>query len=667
MKNNTFDIQFDPQTGCIVSLKHPADEHDMNWCSASGSWGKVRLREYTEYPKQEMFESVELPLIRFAEDEDACEAVYQNHTYQITVRRFFRGARLVENYAIKNIFHTVVTVHPDHLGFELPLPDSYTYADDCLIHHCNTHIWCGRHTAWVNALRMGPSKLNLGLVLTKGALDSYSQRNCGSNSRGLFVLNPASRMLKAGETYTFEWAIFWHEGKTDFLEKLKPCPQYIGVQAPHFTVFEGEPIRFAITTPNGQTPQVTCDGRPVQVEHENGMPCVTFFPHRTGKHSFWICAGNVVTHADFNVKIPFAELLKKRLYFIINHQQCRDPESPLDGAFLIYDNRTQTVYFDDMHSDHNACRERLNMSILMARYLQEKNDPKVREAMERFMRFIFREIYDETTGEVFNTVGKNRNALRLYNAPGVMLLFGEWYLATHDDRYLDHIGKLAENYYAINGHKCYSNAVAIARIHKAFQEAGQAEKWAQMEVYFRRHTDYMLRQGLSYPKHEVNYEQTIVTPAVTCLSEMGSLVPAAEQPRYREALLGHVECLDRFSGMQPSYLLHEIAIRYWDDFHFGKQRVMGDTLPQHLSCLSARAFLAYSRFTGEHCWAVRAEECIRNCLCLIDDDGHGHAAYVYPYSLNEQRGEFFDEWANDQDLPLYDALNAADRCPVFRI
>ena len=76
MKNNTFDIQFDPQTGCIVSLKHPANEHDMNWCSASGSWGKVRLRKYTEYPKQEMFESVELPLIRFAEDEDACEAVY---------------------------------------------------------------------------------------------------------------------------------------------------------------------------------------------------------------------------------------------------------------------------------------------------------------------------------------------------------------------------------------------------------------------------------------------------------------------------------------------------------------------------------------------------------------------------------------------------------------
>jgi hypothetical protein len=30
-------------------------------------------------------------------------------------------------------------------------------------------------------------------------------------------------------------------------------------------------------------------------------------------------------------------------------------------------------------------------------------------------------------------------------------------------------------------------------------------------------------------------------------------------------------------------------------------------------------------------------------------------------------GEYYDEWANDQDLVLYDALNASDLIPVFSL
>ena len=60
--------------------------------------------------------------------------------------------------------------------------------------------------------------------------------------------------------------------------------------------------------------------------------------------------------------------------------------------------------------------------------------------------------------------------------------------------------------------------------------------------------------------------------------------------------------------------------------------------------------------TGESEWIDRAEECIRNCMCLIGDDGRGSAACVYPYRLDGRRGEFFDPWSNDQDLVLYDAL-----------
>ena len=128
-----------------------------------------------------------------------------------------------------------------------------------------------------------------------------------------------------------------------------------------------------------------------------------------------------------------------------------------------------------------------------------------------------------------------------------------------------------------------------------------------------------------------------------------------------------MQILDRFSGHQPSHYLNEIAIRYWDDYWFGKSHLFGDTLPHHLSCLTARAFAAYARLTENKEYIYRAEECIRNCLCLIGDDAAGSAAYVYPHSVDGCSGEFYDDWANDQDLPLYDAMNCCDLIEAFRI
>jgi DNA repair exonuclease SbcCD nuclease subunit len=40
-------------------------------------------------------------------------------------------------------------------------------------------------------------------------------------------------------------------------------------------------------------------------------------------------------------------------------------------------------------------------------------------------------------------------------------------------------------------------------------------------------------------------------------------------------------------------------------------------------------------------------------LCLFNDKGEGSCAYVYPFKVNDIKGEFYDEWANDQDFALY--------------
>ena len=118
----------------------------------------------------------------------------------------------------------------------------------------------------------------------------------------------------------------------------------------------------------------------------------------------------------------------------------------------------------------------------------------------------------------------------------------------------------------------------------------------------------------------------------------------------------HIEILERFNGSQPSFHLKEIPIRYWDDYWFGKFRLMGDTFPHYWSCLTAHSYNCYYKISGEEKYAKAAEECMRNCLCLFSDDGRGSAAYIFPYRINDTCGKVYDEWANDQDFALYFAL-----------
>ena len=668
MKSRLFEITHNPETGCITSVVLAGDSYKMNWvcCDDGYEWGGIdtSTRTHSEFHRKNDSEPV---LFSFSEDDNFAEAVYENKRLRITVSRRFTGAgNLRERAAIKNIAHMPYTVCRDNFSLAFPFNDRYTYADDCMTNRCNTHIRCGGNVSYVNALRMGASELNLGMVLTEGAFVSYSQYGCRSNVRGCFGFEPESRILKSGEEYVLEWELFPHAGKSDFFARLAGYDSYIGIEAEHYTVFEGEAIRFKVTPHNGGEARVFLDGEELAVSDDG---CVEYKPLRRGYHRFDIACGEISTFAEFNVKPPFAELVRRRLCFIAGRQQCLDPDSPLYGAYLVYDNETESQYFDFFNTDHNACRERLNMALTMIRYLQLREDEYLRASLDLFVKFLFREFYEESTGEVFNNIGKSRDALRLYNAPGVMLVFAELYRLTREERYLDNILRLAEKYYSIGGEKCYSNAVAVRKVMYAFSLAGEEREddARRMLDFFGLHVGNMLKNGTSYPKHEVNYEQTIVTPAVTCISELGVFRRGAEREEYLRNAQMHLECLDRFSGCQPSCYLNEIAIRYWDDFWFGGERCFGDTLPHHLSCLSARAFAAFSELSGDASYLRRAGENIRNCLCLVDDDGHGYAAHVYPHTVNGIKGDFFDSWANDQDLPLYDAMHLCDRLPEFSV
>lgn len=176
------------------------------------------------------------------------------------------------------------------------------------------------------------------------------------------------------------------------------------------------------------------------------------------------------------------------------------------------------------------------------------------------------------------------------------------------------------------------------------------DKCEKTVEHFGKHVDNIVKNGLSYPKHEVNYEQTIVTPAVTFLSEFAVI---SGDKFYLDEARKHIRILERFNGHQPSCHMNETPIRYWDDFWFGSGRMQGDTFPHYWSCLTARAFDDYYNAGGEEKYLIAAKECIRNCFCLFNENGEGSCAYVYPYKVNGQKGAFYDDWANDQDFALY--------------
>lgn len=653
MKNNYFEIKFNSEDGSVSSITNSKDPHKMNWCIEDGGWGLIQYNNTFEiealYKKEDSISNI--PLKKFEQTENECTAVYENESLRVKAERFFaENGCYNERYTIKNLRETDFFLEQGTLGITLPFNDIYTYADDCMVSRCNTHIWCGGNTTYVNALKMGESDINLGLVLTAGSIKNYSVKNPKTNHRGIFILNPDHVELLAGEEFVIEWQLFWHKGKDDFYDKTYNYPTFVAIEAEQFTVFENEQIEFTIKTKREQEITVSCNGENVNYTKINGGGKVVYTPKKPGEHRFDISVGNLKTYAEFFVAEEIETLLKKRINFIVDNQQYLREDSPLYGAFLIYDNKERQLIFDSVFRDHNACRERTGMALLIVKYLQSHNDDKIRAALDKYIAFVIREVFDSDTGEIFDGVRKSVKYKRLYNAPWITMLFTEMYLLTKNTEYLYCVIKILEQYYSVGGDKFYPNGLSMRKTIAAFYDAGleaEAEKVKQMYI---KHTDNIVANSLSYPKHEVNFEQTIVSPAATFISEIAYVT---ESEYYRDEALKHIKILERFNGQQPSFHLNELPIRFWDDRWFGKARLFGDTFPHYWSCLTARAFKAYYNCSGNEVYKLAAERCIRNCLCLFNDKGEGSCAYVYPFKVNDVKGEFYDEWANDQDFALY--------------
>ena len=239
---------------------------------------------------------------------------------------------------------------------------------------------------------------------------------------------------------------------------------------------------------------------------------------------------------------------------------------------------------------------------------------------------------------------------RLYHYPWMINYFYEVYQLTKDPQYVDYMDKAFEKFYQEGGQNFYpighhfSLWLPIIKEIKGKEASNRWKKWIE------KHADQLISVGLNYPASEVNYEQSIVAPAVSVLLEAYTVT---EKQAYLEEAKKHLAVLELFDGFQPDHHLNQVAIRHWDGYWFGKRKILGDTFPHYWSSLSGFAYLQYFQISGDKDYLKKAETSIRASLSLIRADGRGSCAYLYPFKINEEQGEFYDLLANDQDWALY--------------
>ena len=618
-------------------LSHKDDPAQMNWVEGETCWGAVK----------------------------APQALAVARTIHV-----LENGEIEETYTFENTSAAPLFVKEKDAWIYIPFNDSYEKAEIGLEKRCNAHLFAGESASYVMALRQGGRGPHLGLVLTKGSITGYGVErdfSARSEDRGDFLFYPALGTFEPGEKKEIRWKLFWHQGKDDFYNKLLNENGFLLVQAKQMTCIQGETFEFCVRTKDKEAAyklSVKCGGdevKPIRIDEESlkndtqSVVSVWYqYPAEVeGAYRFEIQSGESHTHALFYCSAPVETLLTRRSHFLVEKQQYKKEGSALDGAYLIYDDEEDALYYSHK-PDHNGGRERLAMGTIMAQYLQRHpEDTQCMESLNAYERYVYRELYDENTGVVYNDINRNNNWHRLYNYPWMADFQIELYRLKKDTRYLLNAYETMMGYYRAGGQTFYAIGIEAYELKTLLDAAGLTTQSEAFTQAFLKYADQLVKTGVNYPTSEVKYEQSIVAPAVSYLLQAYQIT---EESKYHEAAKAQWVLLELFNGGQADYHLFENAIRHWDGYWFGKYECYGDTFPHYWSTLTGDVYALYAKITGDQTYEELAKASIRGCLNLFFADGMASCAMVYPDTVNGKKAHYYDPWANDQDWALYYAV-----------
>ncbi|MCL2659116.1 MAG: hypothetical protein FWD64_01170 [Acidobacteriaceae bacterium] len=592
---------------------------------------------------------------------------YNQDKFGVKVRREITEAgQLNESYTFVNHGDSPVDFAEGDLGIRIPLPDNYPDSATCLTNRCNAHIWTGGGVSYIVAIRMGGTAPHLGVVLTSGSLASYSitDRPWNSNDRGIFVLHPGSFSLPSHGQQTFNLKTFWHTGWEDFFKQASGIHGFIRLSADHYTVSKGDTIQLRAESASfSSSPQLMLDGKAIPFARGPGTLTASITLQRTGEHTVKVISDGSQTYLRALVTEDPLRLIEARATFIVNKQQCNDQASPHYGSYLVYDNETHLQSYSQV-ADHNAGRERVGMGVLIALFLPLCKDVALKrelaQSLDRYWKFVTTKLQDEA-GTVFDDADVPRQ--RLYNYPWVAHLHLAMFQNSGERKYCDWFLKTLRSFYAKGGAGFYCIGLPVSESLNELKKADLTTEYDEVLALYQEHADVLLRVSTDFPRSEVNYEQSIVAPAVQILAEV---YLATQDRRYADGLWPLLRCLEAFNGQQPDYHLNDIAIRHWDDYWFGKRQLYGDTFPHYWSTITAVCFDDVARATRDPRYSERARNILANNLCLFQADGSASCTSVLPLTINGKQGRFLDPLANDQDWALVYYLMIHERIPSWK-
>lgn len=624
----SFYLQED-EKGCLLYIGAKEDPFRMNFAEGDHGWGN------TKCPK--------------------------GITATVT-RKLLPDGHLRECYSFENVTEFPIFVEDTEVGIYATFNDNYEQAGVCMTNRCHTHIFCGGEASYVMALRMGGKAPHLGMMMVEGALAGYSvERKTEqlSNDRGDFIFHPLCGEFAPGERKEIVWDLFWFEDRDEFENKMIKAGEIPVFKTAQCTSFSGETIPFQVII-GQKIPEtdisITCCGHqlPYQWTECNGITQVNaeFSAAETGEYPISVRMGKKCVEALFYVSPEIRALVRARCRFIAEKQQYHGKTASLQGAYLIYDNEEEKIYYSHNH-DHNGGRERVGMGALMALWLQREPDVGLKKSLDKYVSYVYRELYDRETGTVYNDINRNLDWHRKYNYPWMAIFQMELYQLGEGIIYLQDAYRTMVKYYEEGGAHFYAIGVPVYELLRLLKKECMEQEYSFLEKKFLEHADYILEKGMQYPSHEVNFEQSIVAPGISCLIQAYQITG---EKKYIEEAKRQLEILYLFNGRQPDYHQFENAIRHWDGYWFGKSRMFGDTFPHYWSVTTGVDFLQYEQATGDKKFHEIAKASLRGCLNLFTEDGGASCAMIFPMTVNGEKGKFYDVWANDQDWALYYAL-----------
>lgn len=654
-------VEMNLHNGAINQLKVEKDQTEMNWLIKTDgtqypwvredlAWGLgyFTLTQGHESVKKMWNKPVEI-------NSDGTDVVYREGDIRIQVKRIFQNGDLTEEYTFSNEGKEAVSLYD--MGIYAPFNDNYPGAEECIQARTNVQVWNGESAAYLNALRMGGFAPHVGLVVTEGGIKSYEIWERGaekgnSQYRGVFALNPPDLYLKPGASYTLAWKLFSHEGNDDFKQKLLESGSLL-VSCDKYVYQKGETARMEIVSARPlENYEARLNGVPVAVKRENDRYVVEVPLKQLGEVRLdFIYNGGKQTHADLLVISSERELLEKRVAFIRTHQQMDRLSDPRYGAYMIYDNEGDSIYLNDTPNcnpvDRDEGAERVGMGVLLAKQFRLTKEESLKSSLLKYAKFLREKLQTKDYVTYSSVDQTNRN--RGYNYMWVAEFYFQMYQATGDKQFVVDGYETLQSMFRQFGYGFYAIGIPVQIGLESLEMAGMKKEYQKLLADFKKTGDVFIRNGLNYPKFEVNYEQSIVAPAVQFLAQ---LYLVTQEQKYLDEVKRQLPVVEAFNGFQPSFHLNDVAIRHWDGYWFGKREMFGDTFPHYWSTVTAAVYHYYAQCTGDLSYQKRAENIVRNNLCLFFEDGKASCAYLYPYKIDGVKGQFYDPYANDQDWAL---------------